>query len=144
MWFYTITSELCVHSTTTSVRSGNTLLNQLTVKRPSPLWGRAVDKQLVLGSCQTWNLFVYRGSLSSTHCISSCTLRKLCSYHRVGKSSSSRHLLYDSTLGQREYADQHGKLMKFNKTVILQRTWPHLRGWRNCDRCLKPTATVAK
>lgn len=41
---------------TTSVSSGNTLWNLPTVKWPSPLWNKAVDKQFVLGwdsSCQT-------------------------------------------------------------------------------------------
>lgn len=39
-----------MHSVTTSVRSGNTLMNQLTVKLLSPLWDKALDKELVAGS----------------------------------------------------------------------------------------------
>lgn len=39
-------TELCVHCVTTSVGSGNTLMNQLTVKLLSPLWDKALDKEL--------------------------------------------------------------------------------------------------
>lgn len=69
---------MCVYSTMTSVRSGNTLLNQPTVKLLSPLRDNAVDKQLALAqtpvSRAETSLFTEEAYLL-TFCISSCSLK---------------------------------------------------------------------
>lgn len=62
----------------TSVRSGNTLLNQPTVKLLSPLRDKAVDKQLALAqtpaSRAETSLFTEEAYLL-TFCIYSCSLK---------------------------------------------------------------------
>lgn len=101
---------------TTSVRSGNTLLNQLTVKPLSPLWDKAVDEQVVHGldsSYQTWNLFVYQEAyLQPT--VSPTVAQKEAQWLPQWENPAAIFTPYDSTLWQTEHAhDNQGQFMKF-------------------------------
>lgn len=100
---------VCVYSTMTSVRSGNTLLNQLTVKLLSPLGGdKAVDKRLALASkplCLLWKL-IFHLSVSAAAALKEARSLPTAGWGRGGvkkkkkdrKKSSSHHLCMTPTL----------------------------------------------
>lgn len=147
-----------VKTLTMSVRSSET--HESTVKRPSPLWDKAADKQLVLGcdySCQTWNLFVSHRGLSWTYYISSCTLQRRSLPTTEWEKSAAPEIWYTPPhwvieslcMTNRHYRQNAPGVFRAVNEIQQDHDTPKdltssQRLPDNCGRCLKPTAKVAK